>query len=102
MIHRENKMSIADDFRRIMNGGEPPEDSLQYTEVDPLVLGDLVSKCYIVTSVSHRKYLELVLRNLQDQTFFYCLHIFNPAFIEMTAWKAGDDGAKYVIDVSKM
>lgn len=96
-------MSIVDDFRRIMNGGEPPEDNLQYTKADPTDLDGLISKCYVVAVVSHREYLEMVLRNLQDQTVHYCLHIFNPAFIEMTAWKAGyDGGAKYVIDVSKM
>ena len=95
-------MSIYDDFKRMVHGGEPPEDNLKYVKVDPMVLGGVVSECYIVTVISHREYLEMVLRNLQDQTLYHSLHIFNPAFIEMTSWKAGDDGAKYVIDSSKM
>lgn len=95
-------MSISEDIKNMMNGGEPPEDSLRYIKVDPTGLDGLISKCYVVAVVSHREYLEIVLRNLQDQTIFYSLHIFNPALVEATAWKAGDDGAKYVIDVLKM
>lgn len=95
-------MSISEDIKNMMNGGEPPEDSLRHTKVDPTDLDGLISKCYVVAVVSHREYLEIVLRNLQDQTIFYSLHIFNPALVEATAWKAGDDGTKYVIDVSKM
>lgn len=95
-------MSISEDLKNIMRGSEPPEDSLQYTKIDPTDLDGLISKCYVVAVVSHREYLEIVLRNLQNQTIFYSLHIFNPALVEATAWKAGNDGAKYVIDVSKM
>ncbi len=95
-------MSIYDDFKRMVNGGEPPEDNLKYVKVDPVVLGGLVAECYIVAVISHKEYLEIVLRNLQDQTIFHCLHIYNPALVKMTSWKAGDDGTKYVIDSTKL
>lgn len=95
-------MSIAEDFKNYMNGGELPEDNLQYAEIDPVILNNLASKCYVVAVVEHKKYLEMVLRNLEDQSVYFCLHIYNPALVEVTSWKAGDDGAKYVIDSSKM
>jgi len=95
-------LSIADDFKKMMKGEEPPEDNLKYRKIDPWVVSDLVSESYVVCIVSHREYLEIVLRNLRDQTIFHCLHIYNPALVEMTSWKAGNDGAKYIIDPSKM
>lgn len=95
-------MSIANDLRNFMNDGELPEDSFKYAEVDPEYLNILLEKCYIFAIVRHRKYLEMVFRNLEDQTAFYCLHIYNPSFIEITGWKVGDDGAKYIIDPTKM
>ncbi len=95
-------MSIADDFKKIMKGGEPPEDNLKYRKIDPRVVSDLVSGSYVVCIVSHREYLEMVFRNLEDQAVYFCLHIYNPALVEITAWKAGDNGAKYIIDPTKM
>lgn len=95
-------MSIFDDIKRMVHGGEPPEDSLKYREIDSRVVGDLVSGSYVVCIVSHREYLEIVLRNLQDQTIYHCLHVHSPTLVKMTSWKAGKGGAKYIIDSSKM
>ena len=96
-------MGIFDDMKRMIHGGEPPEDNLKYTETDPVFLNCLLSGCcYVVAIIEHKKYLELVLRNLEDQSVYFCLHIYNPTFVKMTAWKAGKNRAKYIIDPTKM
>lgn len=95
-------MSIFDDMKRMVHGEEPLGDGLKYRKIDSQIVGDLVSESYVVCIVSHREYLEIVLRNLQDQTIFHCLHIYNPALVKMTSWKSGDDSTKYVIDPTKL
>lgn len=89
------------EFKEIMDyiaeHGEPPEDNLYYTSVDPLFLDSILKNCVLFTTEPHKNYTEMLFRHI-NTVDWYCLRIMGVNSFAMARFTVEAEGkTKFVI-----